>query len=48
MIRALAQRSGGLSQACLSALERLPLILAALDLVLVVRPRRASPEPVDW
>jgi len=54
---ALAQRAGGISQARLSALElnpgrftleRLLLILAALDLELVVRPRRRRPEPVDW
>jgi len=54
---ALAQRAGGISQARLSALElnpgrftleRLLLILAALDLELVVRPRRRNTEPVDW
>ena len=54
---ALAQRAGGISQARLSALElnpgrftleRLLLILAALDLELVVRPRRRRPEPVEW
>lgn len=54
---ALARRAGGISQARLSALElnpgrftleRLLLILAALDLELVVRPRRRRPEPVDW
>jgi HTH-type transcriptional regulator/antitoxin HipB len=54
---ALAQRAGGISQARLSALElnpgrftleRLLLILAALDLELVVRPRRRSNEPVEW
>jgi HTH-type transcriptional regulator/antitoxin HipB len=54
---ALAQKAGGLSQARLSALElhpgrftleRLLLILAALDLELVVRPRRPGPEPAEW
>jgi HTH-type transcriptional regulator / antitoxin HipB len=54
---ALAQKAGGISQARLSALElnpgrftleRLLLILAALDLELVVRPRRHSLEPADW
>lgn len=54
---ALAQRAGGISQARLSALElnpgrftleRLLLILAALDLELVVRPRRRNTEPVEW
>ena len=54
---ALAAKAGGISQARLSALElnpgrftleRLLLILAALDLELVVRPRRRRPEPVDW
>ena len=54
---ALAQRAGGISQARLSALElnpgrftleRLLLILAALNLELVVRPRRRRPEPVEW
>jgi len=53
---ALAQKAGGISQARLSALElspgrftleRLLLILAALDLELVVRPRRRS-EPAAW
>jgi len=54
---ALAQKAGGISQARLSALElnpgrftleRLLLILAALDLELVVRPRRHSTEPAEW
>ena len=54
---ALAQKVGGISQARLSALElnpgrftleRLLLILAALDLELVVRPRRRSNEPAEW
>lgn len=54
---ALAQKAGGISQARLSALElnpgrftleRLLLLLAALDLELVVRPRRRRPEPVEW
>ena len=54
---ALAQKAGGISQARLSALElnpgrftleRLLLILAALDLELVVRPRRRSTEPAAW
>ncbi len=53
---ALAPKAGGISQARLSALElnpgrftleRLLLILAALDLELVVRPRRRS-EPAAW
>lgn len=53
----LAQKAGGLSQARLSALElnpgrftleRLLLILAALDLELVVRPRRRNTEPAEW
>jgi HTH-type transcriptional regulator/antitoxin HipB len=53
---ALAQKAGGISQARLSALElnpgrftleRLLLILAALDLELVVRVRRRS-EPAAW
>ena len=53
----LAQKAGGLSQARLSALElhpgrftleRLLLILAALDLELVVRPRRNAPETAEW
>jgi HTH-type transcriptional regulator/antitoxin HipB len=53
----LAQKAGGISQARLSALElnpgrftleRLLLILAALDLELVVRPRRRSTEPAAW
>ena len=52
----LAQKAGGISQARLSALElnpgrftleRLLLILAALDLELVVRVRRRS-EPAAW
>ena len=52
----LAQQAGGISQAPLSTLglnlgrftlERLLLILAALDLELVVRPRRRS-EPTAW
>jgi HTH-type transcriptional regulator / antitoxin HipB len=54
---ALAQKAGGISQARLSALElnpgrftleRLLLILAALDLELVVRPRRHSKELAEW
>jgi HTH-type transcriptional regulator/antitoxin HipB len=54
---ALAQKAGGISQARLSALElnagrftleRLLLILAALDLELVVRPRRRRPAPAEW
>ena len=54
---ALARRAGGISQARLSALElnagrftleRLLLILAALNLELVVRPRRRRPEPAEW
>jgi HTH-type transcriptional regulator/antitoxin HipB len=54
---ALAQKAGGISQARLSALElnpgrftleRLLLLLAALDLELVVRPRRQAPEPAQW
>ena len=54
---ALAQKAGGISQARLSALElkpgrftleRLLLILAALDLELVVRARRRSTEPAEW
>lgn len=54
---ALAQKAGGISQARLSALElnpgrftleRLLLILAALDLELVVRPRRHRTEPAEW
>lgn len=54
---ALAQKAGGISQARISALElnpgrftleRLLLILAALDLELVVRPRRRSTEPAEW
>jgi len=54
---ALAQKAGGLSQARLSALElnpgrftleRLLLILAALDLELVVRPRRRNTESAEW
>lgn len=53
----LAQKVGGISQARLSALElnpgrftleRLLLILAALDLELVVRPRRRRTEPAEW
>lgn len=53
----LAQKAGGISQARLSALElnpgrftleRLLLILAALDLELVVRPRRRRTEPAEW
>jgi HTH-type transcriptional regulator/antitoxin HipB len=53
----LAQKAGGLSQARLSALElnpgrftleRLLLILAALDLELVVRSRRGAPESAEW
>ena len=52
-----AQKAGGLSQARLSALElnpgrftleRLLLILAALDLELVVQPRRNAPETAEW
>jgi HTH-type transcriptional regulator / antitoxin HipB len=54
---ALAQKAGGISQARLSALElnpgrftleRLLLILAALDLELVVRHRQRSTEPAEW
>jgi len=54
---ALALQAGGISQARLSSLElnpgrftleRLLLILAALDLELVVRPRRRRTEPVEW
>ncbi len=54
---ALAQKAGGISQARLSALElnpgrftleRLLLILAALDLELVVRPRQRRTEPAEW
>jgi len=54
---ALAQKAGGISQARFSALElqpgrftleRLLLILAALDLELVVRPRRPPSEPAEW
>jgi len=54
---ALAQKAGGISQARLSALElnpgrftleRLLLIFAALDLELVVRPRRRPTEPAEW
>ena len=54
---ALAQKAGGISQARISALElnpgrftleRLLLILAALDLELVVRPRRRCTEPAEW
>ncbi len=53
----LAQKAGGISQARLSALElnpgrftleRLLLILAALDLELVVRLRRRRTEPAEW
>lgn len=48
------RRQQGLSQAALElnpgrfTLERLLLILAALDLELVVRPRRRRPEPAEW
>ena len=54
---ALAKKAGGISQARLSALElnpgrftveRLLLILAALDLELVVRPRQRRTEPAEW
>ena len=54
---ALAQKSGGISQARLSALElnpgrftleRLLLILAALDLELVVRARCSASESAEW
>lgn len=53
---ALANKAGGISQARLSALElnparstleRLLLILAALDLELVVQPRRRPTEPAE-
>jgi HTH-type transcriptional regulator/antitoxin HipB len=53
----LARKAGGTSQARLSQLElqpgrltveRLLLILAALDLELVVRPRQGSIEPAEW
>ena len=53
----LALKAGGTSQARLSqlelqpgrlTLERLLLILAALDLELVVRPRANSNEPAEW
>ena len=53
----LALKAGGTSQARLSqlelqpgrlTLERLLLILAALDLELVVRTRQSSSEPVEW
>jgi HTH-type transcriptional regulator / antitoxin HipB len=53
----LALKAGGTSQARLSqlelqpgrlTLERLLLILAALDLELVVRPRENSNEPAEW
>lgn len=53
----LALKAGGISQARLSQLElqpgrftveRLLLILAALDLELVVRPRQTSIEPAEW
>lgn len=53
----LALRAGGTSQARLSqlelqpgrfTLERLLLILAALDLELVVRPRQGDTESTEW
>ena len=53
----LALKAGGTSQARFSQLElkpgrftveRLRLILAALDLELVVRPRATSIEPAEW
>ena len=53
----LALKAGGMSQARLSQLElqpgrltveRLLLILAALDLELVVRARQISCEPTEW
>jgi HTH-type transcriptional regulator / antitoxin HipB len=53
----LALKAGGTSQARLSQLElqpgrltmeRLLLILAALDLELVVRPRQSGNEPAEW
>ncbi|MFM9090093.1 MAG: helix-turn-helix domain-containing protein [Cyanobium sp.] len=53
----LALKAGGTSQARLSqlelqpgrlTLERLLLILAALDLELVVRTRQSTSEPVEW
>lgn len=53
----LALRAGGASQARLSQLElqpgrltldRLLLILAALDLELVVRPRQGATESTEW
>jgi HTH-type transcriptional regulator/antitoxin HipB len=53
----LALKAGGISQNRLSQLElqpgrftveRLLLILAALDLELVVRPRQTSIEPAEW
>jgi HTH-type transcriptional regulator/antitoxin HipB len=53
----LALKVGGTSQARLSQLElqpgrltveRLLLVLAALDLELVVRPRQLPSEPADW
>lgn len=53
----LALKAGGTSQARLSqlelqpgrlTLERLLLILAALDLELVVRPRETVIEPAEW
>lgn len=53
----LALKAGGTSQARLSqlelqpgrlTLERLLLLLAALDLELVVRPRQASIEATEW
>lgn len=53
----LALRAGGASQARLSQLElqpgrltveRLLLILAALDLELVVRPRQANGDAAEW
>ena len=53
----MALKAGGTSQARLSQLElqpgrltmeRLLLILAALDLELVVRPRQSGNEPAEW
>jgi HTH-type transcriptional regulator/antitoxin HipB len=53
----LALRAGGISQARLSQLElepgrltveRLLLLLAALNLEVVVRPRQPTTEPAEW
>lgn len=55
--RELALRAGGISQARLSQLElepgrltveRLLLLLAALNLEVVVRPRQHTIEPAEW